>query len=408
MIPIGALNLSLPYPLVVLLNRCSQPFDGNLLGFGFDLHRQVQVVPAVREIPDADKVVMAARLRSTPTFERAGDVEQWLPIPSRTGLVRGLLNAQPIRVAAMVMNVVDQRNTHGCAERDQVSWTVAFLVVFQGQSLPHSVRQQVEPLAKLFQGGLLVAIRSTGVDVDYVGSDPLSNFRLIFKLGDGMFYHIRLGRIQNNELVRVKRCPQTVCSGKVSTSAEMIDDLPTAWEVVQIVADIGMGLERKDLAVDAKAADAMAQAELQGLQQGFGVFPANARQLGKPLSATELLYRRSGRCAELDRLVSEYAAQPQANHLSCLAHDWVQRLAGFGTADQKVRSQRNGLLGLPPPAPDIPNDADCGDQRHGFWAMAHESRTDFSMILGSIFLLIVGAGSLSLDALIARSRRKPT
>ncbi len=42
--------------------------------------------------------------------------------------------------------------------------------------------------------------------------------------------------------------------------------------------------------------------------------------------------------------------------------------------------------------------------RYGFWAMAHESRTDFSMLLGSFFLLIVGAGPLSLDALIARRR----
>jgi putative oxidoreductase len=34
----------------------------------------------------------------------------------------------------------------------------------------------------------------------------------------------------------------------------------------------------------------------------------------------------------------------------------------------------------------------------GFWAMAHEARTDFSMLLSSIFLLIVGAGSFSIDA----------
>ena len=33
----------------------------------------------------------------------------------------------------------------------------------------------------------------------------------------------------------------------------------------------------------------------------------------------------------------------------------------------------------------------------GFWQMAHDSRTDFSMLLGSIFLLIVGAGSWSID-----------
>ena len=36
----------------------------------------------------------------------------------------------------------------------------------------------------------------------------------------------------------------------------------------------------------------------------------------------------------------------------------------------------------------------------GFWAMAHEARTDWSMLLGSIFLLIVGAGPWSMDRLL--------
>jgi uncharacterized membrane protein YphA (DoxX/SURF4 family) len=40
----------------------------------------------------------------------------------------------------------------------------------------------------------------------------------------------------------------------------------------------------------------------------------------------------------------------------------------------------------------------------GFWYMAHESRTDWSMSLGSLLLLIVGAGSWSVDALVARRR----
>jgi uncharacterized membrane protein YphA (DoxX/SURF4 family) len=34
----------------------------------------------------------------------------------------------------------------------------------------------------------------------------------------------------------------------------------------------------------------------------------------------------------------------------------------------------------------------------GFWAMAHEARTDWAMLLGSLFLLIVGSGPWSLDA----------
>jgi uncharacterized membrane protein YphA (DoxX/SURF4 family) len=38
---------------------------------------------------------------------------------------------------------------------------------------------------------------------------------------------------------------------------------------------------------------------------------------------------------------------------------------------------------------------------YGFWGMAHEARTDFAMLLGSIFLLIAGAGARSLDARLA-------
>lgn len=41
---------------------------------------------------------------------------------------------------------------------------------------------------------------------------------------------------------------------------------------------------------------------------------------------------------------------------------------------------------------------------YGFWGMAHEARTDFAMLLGSLFLLIVGAGALSLDARLTKCR----
>jgi uncharacterized membrane protein YphA (DoxX/SURF4 family) len=43
--------------------------------------------------------------------------------------------------------------------------------------------------------------------------------------------------------------------------------------------------------------------------------------------------------------------------------------------------------------------------RYGFWSMAHEARADFSMWLGSLFLMITGAGAVSLDALLARKSR---
>jgi uncharacterized membrane protein YphA (DoxX/SURF4 family) len=46
--------------------------------------------------------------------------------------------------------------------------------------------------------------------------------------------------------------------------------------------------------------------------------------------------------------------------------------------------------------------------KDGFWKMAHESRTDWSMLMGSLFLLIVGAGAWSLDAALASRSSRAT
>jgi putative oxidoreductase len=43
----------------------------------------------------------------------------------------------------------------------------------------------------------------------------------------------------------------------------------------------------------------------------------------------------------------------------------------------------------------------------GFWSMLHEARTDFSMLLCTTFLFIVGAGSRSLDSMLLRAKSRP-
>lgn len=44
-------------------------------------------------------------------------------------------------------------------------------------------------------------------------------------------------------------------------------------------------------------------------------------------------------------------------------------------------------------------------QEEGFWAMMHGSRTDWAMLLGSIFLIIKGSGAWAIDQTIARKVR---
>jgi len=44
--------------------------------------------------------------------------------------------------------------------------------------------------------------------------------------------------------------------------------------------------------------------------------------------------------------------------------------------------------------------------KNGFWSMAYETRLDFSLFLGLVFLLIVSAGPWSIDADIIRRKDK--
>ena len=44
--------------------------------------------------------------------------------------------------------------------------------------------------------------------------------------------------------------------------------------------------------------------------------------------------------------------------------------------------------------------------KSGFWTTAHEARVDWSMLLGAIYLLIVGSGAWSLDAWLGRRGRR--
>lgn len=40
----------------------------------------------------------------------------------------------------------------------------------------------------------------------------------------------------------------------------------------------------------------------------------------------------------------------------------------------------------------------------GFWAMMHETRTDWAMLLGTIFLLIKGGGNWSADKILMQNK----
>jgi hypothetical protein len=86
------------------------------------------------------------------------------------------------------------------------------------------------------------------------------------------------------------------------------------WEVGNLVALLWVGLQRKNLAVDAEATDSVICTKPQSGEQGVSIFQAQVGQLRQGISPLHpgKCCRRRG--AELDRLVSKYAAEAKAGH----------------------------------------------------------------------------------------------
>jgi uncharacterized membrane protein YphA (DoxX/SURF4 family) len=55
-----------------------------------------------------------------------------------------------------------------------------------------------------------------------------------------------------------------------------------------------------------------------------------------------------------------------------------------------------------------PLPAPASPPKVGFWAVMHETRSDYAQLLTSLYLLVVGPGPLSLDALLQKRWGRPT
>lgn len=138
----------------------------------------------------------------------------------------------------------------------------------------------------------------------------------------------------------------------------------------------------------------------------FDVFPSyDAATLREPLTAAlprdalehlDALYglarRMTGSDDEAEDLVQETFARAMDKR--------AQFVPGSNLRAWLCRILRNLYVDrwrpLPPALPKV-----------GFWAVMHETRSDYAQILTSTFLLVVGPGAWSLDALLHRRRGEP-
>jgi hypothetical protein len=100
--------------------------------------------------------------------------------------------------------------------------------------------------------------------------------------------------------------------GKLSTLFEPTNDFVAFGQITNGIPAVRMRLDRKNLAVDPKAADAIVSAELEGGQQCVSVRQTEAAQLHHSVRSFHLADGSSRRRDKFDRLIPKYAAEAQA------------------------------------------------------------------------------------------------
>ena len=118
-----------------------QSSDRNLLGPGLDFDRDFELLPARGYVAHTHKLMMHPRIRPGPTACGTRDMKQRFTIPRGDRPPGRLLDAQAVRVAAVVVNVVNERNTGSLAHRQQVGRGVDPVVILQRKPSPDVVRK---------------------------------------------------------------------------------------------------------------------------------------------------------------------------------------------------------------------------------------------------------------------------
>jgi len=144
---------------------------------------------------------------SLPAVFRRRDMEMgFLPPgnPGSHGKGRSLFNGKMVRVAAMMMHVIDKGNTQIVAQREDVDRHKQRIIVFQGEPLSGVPGQKGGIARETLETLRLVPISTAHMNVDDFGSNRPRDDCLILSLGDGPLDHVLLRRAKHHELVRMK------------------------------------------------------------------------------------------------------------------------------------------------------------------------------------------------------------
>jgi hypothetical protein len=270
------------------------------------------------------------------------------PRPRRGGAQRRLLDRQPVGVAAVVVRVVDERDAHVGAQREQVGRGEQAVVVLEAQPRAGAVGQRSMPRLSRSSAasGPPVAPPTCSVTV----SAPTSSLTTACISSSRTLASSTLGRSElsttNWSGWNDSRTPSSRAQ-RPHVGERVLEQPDVGVEVAERVARHRVRGEREHLAVDAERPDAVLVAGLDGLRERLGVVPRDLRQVLAPLVGGE----------------PHHVAVVADRNLMSASRNWQQRpqriMSGRGCKDRargagacrRVYARENGRAGPEPRAP---------------------------------------------------------
>jgi hypothetical protein len=267
---------------MLFFNRFHQIKDGKLLCLCLDVNRNTQVQPGIRKVIRINIIMMTSRISILPGVQGAGNVKKRLTVPGFQGLSGRIFDIATVGQAAVMMQVVYERNFQSFANGQQITGRVHPIIVFQCQAAADAFRQTSNLTDQTFQRLTLVPVGTSGMNIDHIRTDPVRDLRLVSQIGNGTAGDLGVWGRQEYKLIRVKAGAQIVSAAIRFAFFECVYNFSRLGQVLYLIAEERMRFERQNLAVNSKSTNIIMPAKLKRLEKRSCVMPAD---IGKMTSA---------------------------------------------------------------------------------------------------------------------------
>lgn len=265
--------------------------------------------------------------------------------PRVSGKLRRTLDREAVSIAAMMMNVVDERQAQPLADRQQILDGIHAVVVLERDAAASARREMAQVGGESVEARLLAAVCPAAVDRELFGTDELGDSSLVLELLQRRLDDSRTRGARHDELIGMEAQAQLQGLPQAARGAQLARDTGALY-IVELPADDRVRVHRKNAALHAERSDGMRGAPGDCLVESAGIVE---RELVQELRAFGLAARQQIACCgrpELDRRLEKRATQTESDHAETIGQHVSTRSSRWPAPRDSIDRARELLVTL--------------------------------------------------------------